>query len=90
VDDGNSRCRLDAERHVCYQQDLLETFLGGRTKNEESFLAGLSVEEITQILDVSVRTVNRDWNLARAWLYRQLTQNAKQEVRPVAQAEGSV
>jgi DNA-directed RNA polymerase specialized sigma24 family protein len=31
------------------------------------------VEEIAQVLNVSARTVMRDWNLARAWLYRELT-----------------
>jgi RNA polymerase sigma-70 factor (ECF subfamily) len=48
---------------------------------EMKFFAGLSVEEIAQILNISVRTVKRDWNLARAWLYGQLTENAKQEDR---------
>lgn len=36
------------------------------------FFAGLSVEETALALDVSVRTVKRDWNVARAWLYQRL------------------
>jgi len=40
---------------------------------EMKFFAGLSVEEIAQVLNVGVRTVKRDWNLARAWLYGELT-----------------
>jgi RNA polymerase sigma factor (TIGR02999 family) len=33
---------------------------------------GLTVEETAEALQVSAATVKRDWNLARAWLYRDL------------------
>lgn len=36
------------------------------------FFGGLSVEETAAALDLSPRTVKRDWTLARAWLYRVL------------------
>lgn len=36
------------------------------------FFAGLSVEETAATLDVSERTVKRDWQFARAWLFQQL------------------
>ena len=36
------------------------------------FFGGLSVEETAETLRVSVRTVKRDWILAKAWLYRRL------------------
>ena len=35
--------------------------------------AGLSLEETAEVLTVSVGTVRRDWSLAQAWLYRELT-----------------
>jgi RNA polymerase sigma-70 factor, ECF subfamily len=39
---------------------------------ELKFFGGLSMEEIAQTLDVSLRTVHNDWAFARAWLYRSL------------------
>jgi RNA polymerase sigma factor (TIGR02999 family) len=35
------------------------------------FFAGLSVEETAEVLGVSPRSVKREWQYARAWLYRQ-------------------
>jgi RNA polymerase sigma factor (TIGR02999 family) len=40
---------------------------------ELRFFGGLSLEEAAHVLDVSVATVRRDWSLARAWLYRELS-----------------
>jgi RNA polymerase sigma factor (TIGR02999 family) len=36
------------------------------------FFGGLSIEETAQALEMSPRTVKRDWSLARAWLYREM------------------
>lgn len=36
------------------------------------FLAGMSTEDIAGVLEVSVRTVERDWRAARAWLLSRL------------------
>jgi RNA polymerase sigma factor (TIGR02999 family) len=36
------------------------------------FFAGLSVEETAGALGISDRTVKRDWQFARAWLFQQL------------------
>lgn len=36
------------------------------------YFAGLSVEEVAQALNVSGRTVNRDWQVARSWLLRRM------------------
>jgi RNA polymerase sigma factor (sigma-70 family) len=40
---------------------------------ELRFFGGFSVEETAEALGVSPRTVNADWNTARAWLSRELT-----------------
>lgn len=40
---------------------------------ELRFFGGLSLEETAHVLHVSVGTVRRDWNLAKAWLHRELS-----------------
>ncbi len=40
---------------------------------ELRFFAGLTIEEIAALLDVSEPTVKRDWVVARAWLQRELS-----------------
>jgi len=39
---------------------------------ELRYFGGLTVEEIAEVLQISPRTVMREWNLARAWLHREL------------------
>ncbi len=43
---------------------------------ELRFFAGLDVAETAEVLDVSPRTVKRDWSFARAWLSRYLLDDA--------------
>jgi RNA polymerase sigma factor (TIGR02999 family) len=40
---------------------------------ELRFFSGLSIEETAEVLGVSDSTVKRDWQMARAWLHRELT-----------------
>jgi RNA polymerase sigma factor (TIGR02999 family) len=40
---------------------------------EMRFFGGLTEEEIAAALDVSTKTVRRDWRLARSWLRRKLS-----------------
>lgn len=40
---------------------------------EPRFFGGLSLEEMGLVLDVSAKTVERDWQLARAWLFKTLS-----------------
>jgi RNA polymerase sigma factor (TIGR02999 family) len=41
---------------------------------ELRYFSGLSLEETADVLKVSRATVARDWNMAKAWLYLQLSQ----------------
>lgn len=40
---------------------------------ELKFFGGLTIEETAEVLKVSPGTVRRDWSLAQAWLYRELS-----------------
>jgi RNA polymerase sigma factor (TIGR02999 family) len=40
---------------------------------ELRYFGGLSVEETAEVLQVSPETVSRDWKMAKAWLFRELT-----------------
>jgi RNA polymerase sigma factor (TIGR02999 family) len=40
---------------------------------ELRFFAGLSIEESAEVLGVSPATVKREWAVAKAWLYRELS-----------------
>jgi len=40
---------------------------------EMRFFGGLSLEDAAEVLGVSTDTVGRDWNVAKAWLLRELT-----------------
>jgi len=39
---------------------------------ELRFFGGLATEEIAEVLGISASTVKRDWNVAKAWLSRQM------------------
>jgi RNA polymerase sigma factor (TIGR02999 family) len=43
---------------------------------ELKFFGGLDAREISEVLQVSEKTVLRDWNFAKLWLCRALSQNA--------------
>lgn len=43
---------------------------------ELRFFAGLSVEETAEVLNISPKTVKRDWSVARAWLHREISKGA--------------
>jgi RNA polymerase sigma factor (TIGR02999 family) len=45
---------------------------------ELRFFGGLSVEETAEVLDISPRTVKREWSLAQAWLHRELNKSSNE------------
>jgi RNA polymerase sigma factor (TIGR02999 family) len=42
---------------------------------ELRYFGGLSIEETATVLGISPATVKREWNMARHWLYQQLSNN---------------
>ncbi|MBC8133790.1 MAG: sigma-70 family RNA polymerase sigma factor [Deltaproteobacteria bacterium] len=51
----------------------LASFDAGQARVVElRFFGGYSIEETAEILGISAATVKRDWDFARAWLYRSL------------------
>lgn len=40
---------------------------------ELRFFGGLTVEETARVLEISTATLKRDWDFAKAWLYRQMS-----------------
>ena len=41
---------------------------------EMRYFGGLSEQEVADVLSLSRATVTRDWHVARAWLFRRMTQ----------------
>ena len=41
---------------------------------ELRYFAGFSIEETAEVMAISTITVKREWNMARAWLRRELGQ----------------
>jgi RNA polymerase sigma factor (TIGR02999 family) len=46
---------------------------------ELRYFGGLTVEEASEFLKLSQRTVEREWNMAKAWLYRALSGEERDE-----------
>jgi RNA polymerase sigma factor (TIGR02999 family) len=46
---------------------------------ELKFFGGLSIGEVSEVLEVSSATVERDWAVARSWLYREMNRTACDE-----------
>ena len=50
---------------------------------ELRFFAGLSLEEISEVMGIATATVQRDWTAARAWLHREISR------RPISPRPGA-
>jgi RNA polymerase sigma factor (TIGR02999 family) len=46
---------------------------------ELRFFGGLSIDGTARVMGISTSTVTRDWNVARAWLFRELSRSAGYE-----------
>ena len=51
---------------------------------ELRFFAGLDVDETAQVLNVSPKTVKRDWSLAKVWLYGELNNQHGDHIHQMA------
>ncbi len=86
---GGGRNRVDLEDAAAFVEDpsvdliALEEALVRLSKHEERmseivtlrYFAGMTIEETAGMLGVSPRTVRREWDCARAWLYSALTRS---------------
>lgn len=52
---------------------------------ELRFFAGLTVERITEVLEISRSSVERDWSMARVWLFKKLGKGMEDGSGAVAQ-----
>ena len=81
---GREKIQLDEELAPSPERDVdlvaLDDALKdlGRFDSRQSqivelrFFGGLTVEEVAEVLEISPRTVKREWRLARAWLRREI------------------
>ncbi len=53
---------------------------------ELRYFGGLSVDEAAEVMNISPRTVRREWQRAKAWLYRMMTEGIEDETRPLAKS----
>jgi RNA polymerase sigma factor (TIGR02999 family) len=69
-------CDDDAAGNLLALQEALDQLTANEPVAAEvvklRYFAGLSAEQAASALDISLRTANRHWAYARAWLYRRL------------------
>jgi len=88
---GKRKVSLDEALEVSPEQDadlvLLDEALNAlaalddrkRRVVELRFFGGLTVDETAHVLEVSPDTVMRDWKMAKVWLLREMTGDARDE-----------
>lgn len=79
---------LEETRHLAAEKtpdmvaldDALKTFATTHPRESEvvelKFFGGLDANQIAEVLNVSAKTVSRDWSFAKLWLLRQLSNAA--------------
>lgn len=53
---------------------------------ELRYFGGLSIEETADVLKISPRTVRREWQRSKVWLYRMIVEGITDETRPLAKS----
>jgi RNA polymerase sigma factor (TIGR02999 family) len=53
---------------------------------ELRYFGGLSVDETAEVLNISPRTVRREWQRSKAWLFRLITEGLTDETRRLAKS----
>lgn len=53
---------------------------------ELRYFGGLSIDETAEVLNISPRTVRREWQRSKAWLYRLITEGLTDETRQLAKS----
>jgi RNA polymerase sigma factor (TIGR02999 family) len=81
---GLEKLYLEETRHLAPERapdlvaldDALKSFATSHPRESEvvelKFFGGLEAREIAEVLNVSAKTVARDWSFAKLWLLRQL------------------
>ena len=57
---------------------------------ELRYFGGLTVEEVAHVLGVSSKTVRREWNSAKAWLYGDLKERYGADTRRLEEGKGAI
>lgn len=57
---------------------------------ELRYFGGLTLDETAEVLDVSAKTVMREWNVAKAWLYGELKERQRDDARGMEQGKGAI
>lgn len=82
--EGKPNIPLDSALEISNQSDEQIIALDDALKKLESveersgkivelrFFSGLTIEETAEVLSISPATAKRDWNFAKAWLYREI------------------
>lgn len=53
---------------------------------ELRYFGGLSIDETAEVLNISPRTVRREWQRSKAWLFRLITEGLTDETRRLAKS----
>jgi RNA polymerase sigma factor (TIGR02999 family) len=85
---GLEKLYLEETRHLAAERapdlialdDALKTLATAHPRESEvvelKFFGGLDANQIAEVLNVSAKTVSRDWSFAKLWLLRQLSNAA--------------